>query len=175
MNVEDCFHAGFIARAHGIKGELRVIFDVDDINAYKKKASVYLLREGKLTLFSVQYIRLLSGREALVKFKDVEDRTQAEAMAGTPVLLPLSELPELSGNKFYYHEIVGFQVEDQQHGTLGKVREVREMPGQDLILMVHEGKEVLIPITDQIVLRPDRERKVLETNLPEGLLEVYME
>ena len=80
----------------------------------------------------------------------------------------------MAGDKFYYHEIVGFQIEDKTLGPLGKVRGVKEMPGQDIVAMIHEGFEILIPITDEIVIRADRERKVLETQLPEGLLEIYM-
>ena len=58
---------------------------------------------------------------------------------------------------------------------MGIVREVYSLNGQDLIAMDYQGHEVLIPTAEDIVLKADKENKKLVVNLPEGLLEVYLD
>jgi 16S rRNA processing protein RimM len=41
--------------------------------------------------------------------------------------------------------------------------------------VTHQGKEVLIPIQDQIILKVDKAAKKVYCQLPEGLLEIYLE
>lgn len=174
MRVEDCFYFGFILRGHGIKGELKALVEVDDISPYRKKELVYALRGGQLVPFSIEFLRPQKGEEILLKLKGVDDRDTADAMAKTELYLPLSDLPELDDEfAFYFHEVEGFTVQDEVLGTLGQVERIQEMPAQDLVVMMHEGKEILIPITDEIVLGVDREKRLLLTHLPEGLLDVF--
>jgi 16S rRNA processing protein RimM len=96
-------------------------------------------------------------------------------MINLQAFLPLDELPELENDQFYYHEIIDYQVVDKNLGELGKVLTVHSMQAQDLMVMEYKGKEVLIPVISEIVLNADKEAKILNVNLPEGLLEVYME
>jgi 16S rRNA processing protein RimM len=173
MKLEDCFYLGVVRKAHGIQGEVKVYLDVDDITEYIDQESVYLLTEGKLTPFFIDNFRVIGSQQAVLKIRGIGDRTEAENLYGTEIYLPADELAPLSGSQFYYHEIIGFQVEDEVLGELGKVLRVDEMPAQDLVVMEWNGHEALIPITDEIILRADRERQVLISHLPEGLLEVY--
>lgn len=173
MQVEDCFMLGFILRPHGIKGELKAVFDVDDISQYKKKESVYVLQGKKLIPFSIEYIRIQSQRDVILKLREIRTRDEAETVAKCELYLPEDQLPELNDYQFYFHEIKGFVVQDEVLGTLGKVNKALEMPAQDLISMDYEGREVLIPITDDFVLKVDRENKIVFTHLPDGHLDVY--
>ena len=84
-------------------------------------------------------------------------------------------MPELDKNQFYYHEIIDYKVVDKNLGELGTVQTVHSMQAQDLLVMDYKGKEVLIPVISEIVLNADKEAKVLNVNLPDGLLEVYLE
>ncbi|MBU1821567.1 MAG: PRC-barrel domain-containing protein, partial [Bacteroidetes bacterium] len=88
---------------------------------------------------------------------------------------PLDTLDELNEDQFYYHEIQGFEVVDENLGVLGTVREVYSVSTQNLIALDYRGVEVLIPIVDDIVLTADREKNQVLVNLPEGLLQVYTE
>ena len=94
-------------------------------------------------------------------------------MKSTSLWLPLDILPELKGNEFYYHEIVGFDVEDKKHGNLGKVTAVYTSGNQDLVAVDYKGTEVLIPITKDILYKVDKSEALIFTNLPDGLLEIY--
>lgn len=174
MNVEDCFKLGYISRAHGVKGELRVVLDSEDLIDLEELESVYVYKDTRLTQFFFESVRMVGPGEALVRLKEVPTRTEAEQLARCLLYLPKTMLPPLDEGDFYYHEITGFAVEDVNLGKLGRIVGVEQMPAQDLIRMFYKGREVLIPIAPGIVNKVDRETKVVHTALPEGLLEVYL-
>ena len=98
---------------------------------------------------------------------------KAQALVGTSLFMPLEALDELEEGQFYYHEIQGYEILDKNLGILGTVREVYSVATQNLIAFDYQGVEVLIPITDGIVLEADRANKQVRVELPDGLLEVY--
>lgn len=173
MRVEDTYQLGYTQKPHGIRGELKAVFDVDDIEVYSEQELVYILKEGKLALVHLDKIRLLNHREAIIQIRGIHSRSEAEAYQGLGLYLPLDALPELKPGQFYYHDIPGYQVVDQKLGRLGKVREVREMPAQDILVMDYQESEILIPITWNIVLEANHETREIHTHLPDGHLDVY--
>ena len=54
------------------------------------------------------------------------------------------------------------------------MKEVYSTGAQDVIIMIYKGIEVLIPLTDEIVPSVDKKKKEIITQLPDGLLDVYM-
>jgi len=174
MDVDSCYLLGHVVKTRGLKGELKLLLDVDEPQQYKNLESVWLEEQHhNLVPFFIEQLSIEPSR-VTAKFEDINDQPAAQALVGKKLYLPLDLLPTLKGDAFYYHEIIGYQLMDQNHGALGKIEQVYEAPLQDLISTNYKGKEVLIPITKAIVLNLDREEKVLHTNLPEGLLEVYL-
>ena len=84
-------------------------------------------------------------------------------------------MPPLSGNKFYYHEITGFSIVDENHGNIGQIQQVLEYPNQAVFQVFSNEKEVLIPISNEIIKLVDREKKQIKIKAPEGLIEIYLE
>ena len=174
MTKDNCFELGKITKTHGLKGEVVLWLDVDFPEDYEDLESIFLDMKGELVPFFMDSYRL-SGNRAIVQFEDIDTFEKAEAMVNLEAFLPLEELPELENDQFYYHEIIGFQIKDKNLGDLGTVQIVYSMQAQDLLVMDYQGKEVLIPVIPEIVLEADKEAKILNVNLPDGLLEVYLE
>ncbi|MBB6004818.1 ribosome maturation factor RimM [Arcicella rosea] len=174
MTKEDCFELGKITKTHGLKGEVILWLDVDFPEDYEDLESLFLEVKGELVPYFIESYRL-SGNRAIVHFEDIDTFEKAEGMINLQAFLPLDELPELENDQFYYHEIIGYQIVDKNLGNLGTVQTVHSMQAQDLLVMDYKGKEVLIPVIDEIVLQAEKEQKILHVNLPEGLLEVYLE
>ncbi len=175
MRVHDCYQLGYVIKTHGLHGEVSILLDVDFPEAYEELESVFVASAGSETLvpFFVEHIAIRQNK-ALIKFEEVDTIEQAEALLKAQLYLPLSSLPPLEGDRYYYHEIIGFTVTDQEQGELGTVRDVYESTGQDMIVMQYQEKEVLIPINDDIVQRVDKAQSLVHVMLPEGLLEVYL-
>lgn len=176
MTRDECVELGYISKAHGIKGEVRVVFDVHDIEEYQHKKAFFLAPKGEpLQRIRVKAFRLQTGKQAIIKFEGINDRNSSESLTSNQLFIPLTELPELPEGEFYYFEIMGFQVQDEVLGELGTIKDYVEAGGQNILFMTYKEKEVLIPANRDFVLRADMEKKVLFTHLPEGLVELYTE
>ena len=174
MIWEDFIEIGYIARAHGIKGEVKAILDVHDIEDYIDRKDIWLGRAPSDPIIYQIKRMVPDGKFVRIAFEDIEDRSAAETLAGNTLLIPQSELPELEEGQYYYYEILGYSVHDSHYGELGKVDDIMDAGHQDLIMMRYKGKEVLIPIVDEVLLKVDKKQKQVHTSLPKGLLETYL-
>ncbi len=176
MRIDDCYQIGYVTKTHGLQGDVNVLLDVDFPEAYEEMESVFLQLTGSETLvpFFVENLRLQKD-SLIVKFEDIDNIEQATALLKAGLFFPLDQLPTLEEGQFYFHEIIGFLVQDENEGPLGSVKDVYEVGNQHLIAMDYQNKEVLIPLNDDIVLKVDKEKQAVLTRLPEGLLEVYFE
>ena len=99
---------------------------------------------------------------------------QSTAQLGNEIYSPLTLLPKLEGNKFYFHEVVGFSVIDEQKGDIGTLASVIDHPAQPLFQVMKNGIEILIPVIDPVIKRVDREQKTLFIEAPNGLIDLYL-
>lgn len=173
MTKDDCYLLGKLTKTHGLKGELAIWLDVDYPEEYDELDSVLLEIKGELIPHFIEAIQIRPNK-SIVKFEDIDTIEDAQKIVNCDIYLPNDNLPELDENQFYYHEIIDFDIVDEQKGKLGKVTAVYTSDAQDLIAMAYQNSEVLIPVSDEIVKTIDREKKELYTNLPEGLLEIYL-
>jgi 16S rRNA processing protein RimM len=83
----------------------------------------------------------------------------------------------MEGNEFYFHEVIGFDLIDVNSNELvGKIENVFEAGSQTLLSIRHESeKEILIPLTDELIKGFDRENGKLLMFIPDGLVNVFLE
>ncbi len=174
MQKEDCFFVGKIVKKFSFKGELLVKLDTDEPEQFIEMESVFVELHKNLIPFFIQESALHKSELLRVKFEEVDSEEAADALLGKDLYLPLDLLPKLSGNQFYYHEIIGFKVIDAAYGPVGIITGVNDSTAQPLFEIDHEGKEVLIPVNDQFIVEVDRAGKTLHLNTPEGLIDLYI-
>lgn len=175
MEIAGHFYLGRILKSIGFQGQMLVLLDVDDPMQYKNLDAVFVYVGGNLVPFFIEKMNLREGKQAEINFQDIDDTGQTELLIGKSLYLPLAALPQLEGNQFYYHEITGFMVSDAHVGEIGRVESVLEYPKQALLQVMHQNKEILIPIADEIVLEVDRQNRIIYVRVPEGLIEMYLE
>lgn len=174
LDPNDCYYIGYVKKPHGLKGAIDLFLDVDHPDEYKNKESVLLKINNNLVPFFIESISI-KGNIAAVKFEGVNNGDESSPLVGSEVYLPLDQLPKLTGkDQFYFHEIIGFSVIDKTHGTVGAIQDVIDNVQQQFLHIVADGKEVLVPITDEIVLEVDRTSKTLHINAPDGLIDLYI-
>jgi 16S rRNA processing protein RimM len=109
-----------------------------------------------------------------VQFEDVDSEEEADQLLGCAVYLPLSMLPKLEGNQFYFHEVIGFEIEDKHLGVFGIIQSINDTTAQPLFEVLNGEVEILVPMIDQFLVEIDRKNKKVVMNLPEGLLDIYL-
>jgi 16S rRNA processing protein RimM len=107
----------------------------------------------------------------LLELAGVNDRTAAEAMVGTRLLVRRADLPPPAEDEFYHHDLIGFDVETSGGERLGTIAETLPT-GLNDVWVVREGeREHLIPVIADVVRVIDRAaRRVVIEPLP-GLLD----
>lgn len=63
---------------------------------------------------------------------------------------------------------------DEVHGDVGEIRGVNDQAAQPLFMADKDGKEVLIPVSDDFILQVDRPKRSIHIRTPEGLIDLYL-
>jgi 16S rRNA processing protein RimM len=174
MRKEDCFYLGKIAKKFSFKGEVLIYLDTDEPELYEDMESVFVEFNKNLVPYFIENSNLHKGDFLRVKFEDVDDEAEADSIMGCGIYLPLNMLPKLEGNKFYFHEVIGFEIEDQRLGVFGKIVSINDTSAQPLFEVINGNVEILVPMIDQFLVKIDRENKKVIMDLPEGLVEMYL-
>ena len=172
MNISECYQLGRITKPFGINGQVVFFLDVDDPSRYSSLDSALVDIKGSLVPYFF-HIDKMNDNKAIVSFEELS-KEQALALVGHDLYLPLTMLPKLTGNQFYFHEVKGFNVIDKEHGDIGVLQCVIDYPAQPLFQIDCRGKEILIPVIDQVIVKVDREKKELHIDAPAGLVELYL-
>ncbi|MFC2124246.1 ribosome maturation factor RimM [Bacteroidota bacterium] len=173
MDIDSCFQLGHVTKVHGIKGEVVAYLDVDDPGRYKNLESVLVGTKQGLVPFFVESIRI-RDTNATIKFDGVDSIEGAGNLKSCELYLPLDLLPDLDDDQFYFHEIIGFSIIDKNLGKLGEIKNVYDSGAQVLIAINHQGKEILFPLNNDLIIRVNKQEKVMEVDLPEGLVNLYI-
>jgi 16S rRNA processing protein RimM len=174
MRKEDCFYLGKIAKKFSFKGEVLIYLDTDEPELYENMESVFVEFNKNLVPFFIENSSLHKNDFLRVQFEDVDTEEEADSILNCDVYLPLSMLPKLEGNKFYFHEVIGFEIEDKRLGVFGKIVSINDTTAQPLFEVLNGEVEMLIPMVDHFLVKIDRENKKVLMDLPEGLVEMYL-
>ena len=174
MTIKDCFFLGKIVKKYSFKGELLAKLDTDEPAIYENLDAIFIDLNSTLVPFFVEKSQLHKSNLLRLKFDDINNEEDAEALLKSDLYLPLDLLPKLEGDKFYFHEIINFQLVDENFGYVGIIRGVNDSTAQALLEVDREGIEILIPINDDFIKKIDRVNKNITVNTPEGLIELYL-
>ena len=174
MRKEDCFYLGRISRKHSFKGEVVISLDTDEPELYQNMESVFVALGNALIPFFIEQSLQQKGNKLRVKFEDINTQLEAEDILNTSVYLPLKFLPKLTGNKFYYHEIIDFKIVDVNYGAFGIIESINDTSAQVLLEIKNGDIEILFPLIDAFIKKVDRVNKEFIVEAPDGLIEMYL-
>lgn len=175
MHKKDCFYLGKVSKKFSFKGEVLVFLDTDEPELYQNLESVFVDLNKSLVPFFIEKSSLHKDKFLRTTFEDFRSEEDADQIIGCDVYLPLTMLPELEGDQFYFHEIVGFDVEDVRLGNIGKIVRVNDSNAQPLFEILKGSIEILVPMIDAFIIKVDRENKTLVLDTPEGLVDLYLQ
>jgi 16S rRNA processing protein RimM len=174
MTTEDCFRIGSTIKTKGLKGELHIYTDFDGIEAIKFN-SLFIEIAGKLVPYFVSSIKYLQKNAAYLILEDVDTIEKAAHLAKKDLYLPNKLKPKKAEAEFTLFDLVGFTAIDDYEGELGKITDVQEYPQQILATVTYKNCEVLFPLNEEIIKGIDVVREIVRVDLPEGLLDIYLD
>lgn len=160
---------GWIAAAHGLGGEVRVVPLSDFPERFRERRFLWV--EGEEEPRRVEAVRFHRGA-VLVKLQGVEGRAQAEELRGRHLSVPVAELPPLPEGTFYYHQILGCEARTEDGRLLGRVADILRTGANDVYVVkpADGSREYLVPAVASVV-RLDPDRGILVVKPLPGLLD----
>ena len=173
MTGDDLVVIGEVTRAHGLRGEVRVVPQTDHPERFERLRECILWDPGhdERTVRRVRGARR-QGDVVLLSLVDCDSPEAAAALAGRLVALPRAEaLPPPPGH-VYPWQLVGCRVTMEDGRVVGELSRIEPAPGQDLWVVRGPEREHLIPAVPEIVIEVDVDARRVVIRPPEGLLEL---
>jgi 16S rRNA processing protein RimM len=171
IRKEETIKIGYFARPHGIKGELSLVTDYD---LFEDVDDPYVICEmdGIMVPFFVESYRNKSRAVILVKLEDVDSETTAKTFVNREVFYPVTHWKESLADDSSWKHLTGYMLSDKEQGELGVITYVDDTTINTLFTVDYHGKELLLPVADELVDSIDHKGRRIVMVLPEGIMEL---
>lgn len=174
MKIEDCFRIGTVTKTRGLKGELQAFIDYTDPDKLVFDA-LFIQSGGKLIPYFVESFKMPQKNVAFIYLEDIDHIDKATPLAKKDIFLPNKLKPVKNENDFTLRDLMGFTAIDEDEGELGTIIEIQELPQQLIATVVYKDREVLFPLSEGIITGIDEVKGIVYVDLPEGLLDIYLD
>ena len=149
---------GKLRRAHGVGGEIPLEVYTHMLELLSPDSTVYIGEEHQP--YVIERTRYKNDL-LLLKFFSINDRTLVSTLTNELVYVAVDQLPPLSEDEYYLHQLIGLDVYQEEDGIyLGVLTEILETGANDVYLIEdNTGKEILIPAIEEMILEIDLEDK----------------
>jgi 16S rRNA processing protein RimM len=163
---------GFVARPHGLRGQVVVNPETDfPEDRFRPEAKVFTRRGEAVQALTITTARFHQGRP-VIGLSGVDDMDAALQFSGAELRVPVEWLTPLPDGMFYRHDLIGCRVVTQSGDAVGTVSNVEGTLGGSRLVVDADGGEVLVPLAADICVSIDVAGRQIVLNPPEGLLEV---
>lgn len=160
--------AGKIVGTHKLQGALKILFNKNLVINFDAIKSIFVGKEAT----SVLPYFTISIKDGLVSLEDITTIEQAQKLVGQQVWLESKHIEE---DEFTdWQKLIGYTIVENKI-ILGAIEDIMMVPSQELFVIKYNNKEVLIPAHIDFIEKIDKAKKQIIMQLPEGLLEVYMD
>lgn len=165
---------GKIVATHGLQGTVILKHIVEQHNWLKVNDVLFIeLRKGSHIPYFVLDVKEKSIEEQHILLEEVASMEDAKQLVGKDVYASEKVLGKTSTESPLMW--VGFSLVDKTVGGVGEIVDIIQVGHQWIATVVYENKEVLVPLVDEIILDVNIRNRFVRIDLPDGLLEVYME
>jgi len=164
---------GKIVGAHGIKGVVKVFSYAESLSRYQSGMQLVLKdSHGNRFVRTVNWAKQHS-KTILLSLDSIQDRSQAEALIGSELLIEKAALEELDEDSYYWDDLLGLAIYHVSGEYIGELTAIIPTGSNDVYVArqkTSDGQtEVLIPALVSVVKEIDLDRKIMRVDLPEGL------
>jgi len=158
---------GKLVKPRGYRGEIQLYVTHEGEIEFKKLEFIFLNINGVPTPYFLEDV-VFSGKKIFLKLENINSDKEADELKNLEVLIPADKITELMDDS----EFTGFMISDEEHGEIGKIIRTEEYPSSEMWIVLRDGKEIMIPVTDQFIIEIDYPSKTIRYQAPEGLFEL---
>ena len=160
---------GKIAGAHGIRGDLKLLSYAESLSVFSQGSRILLKKGDQPGRFHIIDRVKPFKRHGLMTLKGVENRDQAESLAGLDVYMDAFFLPEPEEDAYYWKDLIGMSVFTAEGRSIGRLTEIIPTGSNDVYVVRDGQTEILVPALQSVVVDIDIDRNRITVDLPEGL------
>ncbi len=171
-SVQAYFIVGKTLRSHSTAGQLRVAVE-DRLKGYLKKGRyIFFNHDGSHVPYRITGFE--DDVHTLITLEDVKGKQASDRLAGQQIRIPLDEVQErhLLSPANLTEEWEGYTIVDNASSRQFILQRTEQFPQQMMAVVLHEDREVLIPLHELLITGIDRQQKIIRMDIPEGLLEL---
>jgi 16S rRNA processing protein RimM len=164
---------GKIVATHGLTGSL-IMTHVLDSSKWLKKGQTLLLemQKGSFIPYFVSQCKENNTKEYIINLEDIDKVEAAKRLVTKHVYVDEAILSAFAKQSPLLW--INFKVVDAEHGELGTISDATNTGYQWIGNVTYKNKEVLIPLTDQVITDVNIKTKTVSVTLPDGLLDIYL-
>ncbi len=170
--MPEYFKIGKFVASHGLQGYVVLVHSLGKKTSLKGLTALFIEETSNNFLpYFLEKTSIKNDTETLIKLEGFDTKESARRLFPKEVWMTEEDFKKFAANAAPI-ALLGFDMIDGDV-NLGEIIEVIEQPHQVLCTIMYKGKEALIPIHDQSLLKIDKKNKQVHVELPEGLLEIY--
>jgi 16S rRNA processing protein RimM len=170
--MESLVQIGSIVKAHGVKGLLKAKVTPEFMEDILELESIFIGEGANQLPYFISHVEAISGNEILLTLEEIDSKEKADSLV-KKLLYTYDEELSVELEDEVFSEVIGYLVTDKDLGIIGTIDDLIYLPQQVLAQIKYHGKEVLIPLHDDLILEQDDMKKHLLVDLPAGLLEIF--
>ena len=166
-----CAIGKFVA-TFGVNGELVLLHHLGKKTSLKGLQAIFIEdKKEEFLPYFLEATRIKNEEELYIKIEGINTKESAQRLVRKQVWLVEEEFHKYAG-KSAPISLLGFHIMDQET-DIGEILEVIEQPHQLLCRISLDGKEALIPVHEETLIKIDKKKKQVHMNLPDGLLDIF--
>ncbi|HSI37767.1 MAG TPA: ribosome maturation factor RimM [Methylotenera sp.] len=155
---------GRIVAPYGVFGWLKIVPDTEAFDGLFDYDTWWLGKGDDWREYQVETAKVHND-VLVVKLAGIDDRDAALACKGKQVAVPREQLPEPEDNEYYWSDLIGLNVKNQQGVDFGSIIDVFETGANDVLVVKRDdapkNEEKLLPFIAAVVLEVDLEAKTM--------------
>jgi 16S rRNA processing protein RimM len=161
---------GRVVKTQGLRGQVRIFASGGETGTFQRGTIVYL-KNQKGTEKKRLTVKTSRSQKSfrILEFEEINRVEEAQELVGYSAFVAKEVLASLPADEFYAYQLIGLKVRTDQEVFLGTLEEIIPTGSNDVFLVRNEGREILLPATDEVVIRVDLEKKEMTVRLLEGL------
>jgi len=173
--ISDKIAIGIVKSSHGLKGEVKVKVYTNYLSVFEREMD-YLLYNSDKKRHLIARIDTIknSGKHLIIHFQGFESIEDANKVSGFEIFISLDLLPEVEEDGYYFYQLLGCDVIDENDKPVGRVIDVIETGGSDVLSVFPDEydyeqepeREVMIPVVRDYIIKLDKLRKLIKVRLP---------
>ncbi len=172
FNKQTLYFLGTLVKTRGIEGACIMALNSIRSEDLPEIESVFIEINGLLVPFFIGHLATTGESSILIKFDDIDSKAKASEFVGCNIYIPADKV-NISDDLFSdSRNFIGYEITDSKHGYIGKITDILDIRDNPLFEVRAGNNECMIPVNKNIIKEINHTKKVIITDIPDGLLNI---